>query len=245
MKIIPTPALTLTFVSSVQPECPDSNTGEIIYKIVGGQPPYTASTTGPESFTSNSLNLTELQAGTYKTIVNDSSLTYTPEQSKVLTSTSPVIILGYPSDSTILPKQCDPTKHKITLDVSFSFSKPGSVEVVYLDADGEWQHLANASYTSGNLVVFYLNQLSALTLAIKFGDCYSNDITLTQAMVAKPAYILDCNITRSGGSPFTYVVAGTGGIGNYSGTGIFTDPLPTYTKTITDSVGCQATGRYP
>ncbi len=245
LKITGVPILSITS-TVVNPTCFDSFDGAINHLIVGGQPPYSVKTTGPDEFTSNSINVTEIGKGTYVTELTDSTESTPISVTNTLVATSPEIVLSLPTDSNVLRKQCDPTKHKITVFASFSSNAPSNVIIGYFDENSDsFVEIANVPYVNAStpIVFYYPNINYQLTLAIKLGECYSNEVILTQGMVAKPNTVLVCNIASLGivNGSYTFNVSGTGGIGNYTGTGIFTSATPSYTATITDSVGCTAT----
>ncbi len=246
LKISGAPLLSIVTTSVKNPQCFDSFDGEIKNSITGGQPPYTASTTGPDGYTSMSFNLYNLDIGTYVTTVNDSSSTSTPVSvTNTLVAISPEIILSLPSSSDVLRKQCNPLEHTITLYASFSFNAPSVVNIVYLNDNEDWVTLTSVSYVNQTtpIIFTYPNVNYELILAIKLDECYSNSVIITNSMVTKPAYQLTCNISQTGpvNGTYTYNVSGSGGIGSYQGTGIFTSASASYTATITDGVGCTAT----
>ena len=247
LKISGVPLLTLVTTSVTHPICFNDFSGEIFNQISGGQPPYKITTTGPNDFTSGNINLSNLGAGTYETTVTD-SLTGTTPVSVVntLVASSPEIVLSLPTDSSILRKQCNPLEHTITVFASFSFNAPSSVLIGYVDENtGDWIQIAQIPYVNSTtpLVFTYPNINAELLISIKLDNCFSNVLTIANSMVSKPSYPLVCNITQSGpvNGTYSYNVTGSGGIGSIQGTGIFTSTLPTYTATITDSVGCTAT----
>lgn len=67
------PVLTLTLNNQVDVVCFGASTGAISVNVAGGTPAYSFSWTGPNGYTSNTQNISNLPAGVYNLTLNDAS----------------------------------------------------------------------------------------------------------------------------------------------------------------------------
>lgn len=232
--------------------CFNGQDGTMDITINGGTPPYTVTTTGPSSYTSYSLHLTNLKNGTYTTTVVDSTA-----QSTSLTTTlnalNPQLTISTPT-SAQLAKQCDPSNYNVPIYIS---APTGLVTayIAYMIDGGSWQYTSAPYINATTPIIITIPRASMNTnIKIKLSNtsthtCYSNAITYTTTQMALPSSALNFNITTtsSGSGTYTHAISSpTGGFASYTysggySSGTFTDSNPTITVTVTDNVGCTKT----
>jgi hypothetical protein len=161
--------------------------------INGGTPPYTVTTTGPSSYTSYSLHLTNLKNGVYTTTVID-SLSTTTTLTTTLTALNPPLTISTPT-SAQLAKQCDPSNYNVPIYIS---APTGLVTayIAYMIDGGSWQY-TSAPYVSAStpIILTIPSSLMNTNIKIKFSNtsthtCYSNVVTYTTAQMALPLFTL-------------------------------------------------------
>lgn len=118
--------------------CFGSDNGSIQLNVTGGKQPYSSNTTSL-GFSNNTLNLTNLSAGTYTTVVTDSLGAQQSVTTNIL-SISPFMEIEK-ADSLILLKQCDPLNYTITIFVTSQWSGP-----IYLDYNKDLEQDTNGDF---------------------------------------------------------------------------------------------------
>ena len=173
--------------------CYNGQDGTMDITINGGTPPYTITTTGPSSFTSNSLHLTNLKNGVYITTVID-SLSTTTTLTTTLTALNPPLTISIPT-SAQLAKQCDPSNYNVPIYIS---APTGLVTayIAYMIDGGSWQY-TSAPYVSASIPIILTipSSLMNTNIKIKFSNtsthtCYSNVVTYTTTQMALPLLTL-------------------------------------------------------
>ena len=238
-------------ISKNDTTCYNNSDGNLTITAIGGLPPYTFSTTGPNSFSSSNTNLNSLSIGTYISTITDSSPT--PSTLTLTTnigSLNPNMVLT--AGSTVeLNKQCTNAYHTITLYLTYSFGVPTTANLEYLNNYNNWVPMS-VPYLNGNTPIKMNIPTSEIGATIKIRavysttTCYSNTITINKTSINLPNSILDGHITTNiFGLPFQHNVVGGNGIGTVTASpyplGITTNNSPTITTTLTDSVGCTKT----
>jgi hypothetical protein len=222
--------------------CYGGNDGAITLNITGGQAPFNISTTSA-GFSSSNQVMSGLVKGLYVTTITD-MLGNTATISNNLVELNGQMTIALASTSE-LAKQCDPTTTKIPFYITQGASA-GPIDVEYSIDGGSFVTTSMVYVNPSTPLVLTISTNISSRVNIRFKNpngCLSNQINIAKASIALPSSVLTASITRSGpvSGNYTYVVSGSGGIGSITGTGTFVSASPTYTATITDSVGCTAT----
>jgi hypothetical protein len=208
-------------------------------------------TTGPAGYSSPSLNMSNLNAGTYQTTVIDSNGS-SALIINTLTSSHPQLVLTMPSNAEMV-KQCNSNFYRVKFYASANPNTLGNTLYLEyrLDNNLNWTQV-NMPYAGPSTLMNIDIPVSSVSTAIyvRFADtsareCYSNTLIYTTASIPVPTSNLSGNIAISGTGPYTFTVTSNGGIGNVSGTGVFTNNVAFYSTTLTDSVGCTVITHYP
>jgi len=237
--------------TQVDPLCYFGGDGEIHLTVSNYVGVLQVTTQGPAGYTSSSLNMINLNAGTYQTTVVDSNGS-TAALNTTLTSTHPQLLLTMPSNAELI-KQCNSNFYRVKFYASANPNTLGSTLYLEyrLDNNLSWIPL-NIPYAGPSTLMNIDIPTSSASSAIyvRFTDtlareCYSNTLMFTTASMPVPTSNLSGNIAISGNGPYTFTVTSSGGIGSVSGTGIFTNNVAFYSTTLTDSVGCTVIAHYP
>jgi gliding motility-associated-like protein len=222
--------------------CGGSNTGFITLTVSGGQPDYEFVWSGPNGFSSNNQNITDLEPGVYSVAVTDSENCSQSSQFTILED-DPIVL-----DATVVQPDCDITTGSITLTITGGNPVlDGGGNPIYIiqwtGPDGFSAAIANidllvpGSYTvvvddgngCENTTDFAINEPDDLELSatIQSVSCAGND-----------GFI---NLTIDGGTPdFTILWSGPNGF-NSSQQNI-NNLLPgSYTVLVTDVNNCSST----
>jgi hypothetical protein len=219
--------------------CYGDNTGEIDLLIVGGQAPYTVSTTGI-GFSSNTLTMTGLLAGSYVTNVVD-NLGASATITTVINTINALMTLA---PSTSVNMQCDPTQYLIPFYITAG-ATAGPVNIEY-SIDGNPFTLVVMTYVNSTTpLVLSISSPPVIAISLKIhlknsAGCVSSDLVIMASSITLPSSVLTCSISTSGpvSGNYSHVVTGSGGFAPYTGTGTFVDTNPTLTTSISDNVGC-------
>ncbi|MBY0477045.1 MAG: hypothetical protein K2Q24_05325 [Chitinophagaceae bacterium] len=232
-KIVTQPT-QLTTTHTVQNTCAGATTGSISVTVNGGSPSYSYSWSGPNSFTSTQLNISNLAAGNYTLTVTDKNN---------CTVVVPVTVNPFPAiviARTITDVAC----------------RGGATGAINITATGGTGSGFTYSWTGGIISSAEdLNNIGKGTYKIRVTDNGSGCIVDSTFIVNEPASSLalatvktnatGCNSlgtitgTGSGGTaPYTYNING----GAYVSSGLFTGLYAgSYTIGIMDARGCTTT----
>ncbi len=215
--------------------CPGGSNGAIDMTVSGGTTPYTHAWSGPNGYTSASLDLTGLQAGAYTYVLTDAN-GCSVSASFNLTQPSPVVL----STNTVQPITCNGDANAAlsvsasggTAPLTYAWSGPGG----YTAATASINGLAPGTYS---LVVTDANGCT---------DGGTNDWTFADPAVLTPGASVTTNVSCFGAADGSGTANVTGGIAPYS---IIWNTTPvqsgatasglnagSYTVTVTDARGC-------
>ena len=249
LKITGLPVLSSSSVKT-DTTCYDGDDGTIVISKSGGKAPFTISTTGPNGFTSSVGGLSSLKNGTYITTITDSTNPQTVNTlTNVIGSINPKITVTA-APSSILNKQCDSTKHKISLYINYAFGAPTTAIIEYNDITGQYHEVSVPYVNSSTLVSFYVaeNMLgNTIKIRAKYGsdECFSNEIEITKGSVEIPNSNLGINASQvTSFLKYTTTATPNGGISPYNispSNVIVKTNDSSYSFTVTDSVGCTKT----
>lgn len=199
----PTPVILTPTVTQIL--CYGATTGSIHVAVNGGQLPYSANTTSPNGFSSSSLIMDGLSAGTYTTEVVDAMGTHA-FTTNTLSYMNPFLEIQAAPPQVLL-QQCDPNNYHI----KFYVTSPWAGTTVYLDyaVDQEQDANGNPIWTP-TTVSGYVNSTTPMELvlpATAFVDeiiirmtnaaktCYSEEVTINGDEVRLPITTLSINAT--------------------------------------------------
>jgi hypothetical protein len=184
--------------------CFGETTGTININPSGGQLPYNALTTTVDGFSSASLNLTNLSAGTYNIQVTDQFGTLATSSVTLLTL-NPLISIDKPEDE-IVVKQCDPNFHYIRFKVTSTWAS----STVYLDYNTDnnedingnliWTPITVNGYVDSNTILTIQVPVGTFTenytirMKNAAGTCYSEELFYDFVEVATPPVQLSINV---------------------------------------------------
>lgn len=220
--------------------CDDSSDGEILATISGGTPGYSFSWTGPNNFTSNSLNPVGLAAGTYCFTATDLN-GCTLSECVTLTAPSPIDIV---LEDMILPSCYGASTASIDVSVlggdpayTYSWNGPNGFTAITEDISGLEAGVYCLEITDANLC----------TAEACFTIMAPAPLNITLSTVNfEGGYEIDCHGNANG----SITSAVSGGTGTYtyawSGPSAYSSSLPaienllpgTYCLDITDLNGC-------
>lgn len=244
-------------VTKTDVTCYNGNNGSLNINVVGGIPPYSLNTTGPNTYSTQST-INNLLANTYTTTVVDSYGT-TAQVTTTINTLSPQLITSS-APASVLEVQCDPYNYK----PSFVINNVGTAYVEYSTDNGAtWSSPISVNVTSTNqLITFSVNNSLPLipkasvssSVVVRFtntngGPCYSNTTSIPKNLMELPNSSLSASRTSQSGG---YQVSTSGGIGSisvYSGSNASGSLLgtvsnggsinvTTYPVSVKDSVGC-------
>ena len=245
-------------ITKTDTTCYGGTDGRLSISPQGGKPPYSFSTTGPNSFSSTNSNLITLVSGIYTTTITDSLST--PQTVTITTnvnSINPNMILTVGSTSE-LNKQCIFDKYTVTVYLDYSFGAPTTTTIQYQDINGQWRNISMPYVNNATPLQFIVDKTLVSTnikIRAKYGtiSCFSNDLIIPTSIMVTPTIDLGGSIvtTPNATTPsFTHTISSIGGIGTVTGVpynvtsinvSAINDNAPTITTTLTDSVGCTKT----
>jgi len=189
--------LIVSAASQTNVVCYGAFTGALTLGVTGGQAPLTINTTGPAGFTSTSLIMTSLQAGTYVTTVVD-ALATTVTLTTVLTQPPAPLTVALASTFE-MGKQCDPFNYNIPFYITSAPSviSPGPVNVEYsIDSPSTWVPvtLTYVNSTTPLIITLPSGSISSyIRVRYNNGVCYSNYKDINLASIALPPTFLTLN----------------------------------------------------
>jgi hypothetical protein len=194
------PNMLVMSATSVNVQCYGENNGSISLMATGGLPPKTFLTTGPAGFTSSSINLTTLYAGTYVSTVTDGGGASTSLTSIITQPLQLVISSIVPTE---VGMQCDPNFYYVPfhIDGVTSGIAPGLVNVYY-SIDGGAFILTAMTYTNITtpMIITVGNTSLNVNIRIKFKEiqggniCYSNTINILKTQMTLPPAFLTASL---------------------------------------------------
>ena len=232
----PPPAITLTGTNLT---CYNVNTGAVNMAITNGTAPFGFSWTGPNGFTANTQNITNLEAGYYAVVVNDTKgCTGTAN----ITLTQPPVLNGSAAGTNITCFNANDG----TITVSGATGGAGTYEFS-INGGGAWQAApVFSSLIPGTYNVMMRDAVNPTCIRV-----LNNALLLTQPAVLN-AVVTIADVNCFGANNGSIVISSpTGGYGTYGysinggttyqGSGNFTNLAPgTYNVRIRDAVntGC-------
>jgi hypothetical protein len=254
-----TTGLTITGPSainlSVTPtnvSCYNGNNGSLNISVLGGIPPYSLNTTGPNTFSTQAI-INNLIAGTYITTVVDSYGTTAQTTNNIISSAPQLITSAAPLS--VLEKQCNPNNYIPAFYINnYNYQQYGpDVYVEYkIDSSGTtWNGPIPYSVTgSTHLITLPLvpKNLVSSSVVARFsntsgGPCYSNNTSIPKNLMTLPNSLLTATKTSVGNG---YTLSISGGFSPYTvydSSGVIITPNfnGVYTQMpyeVSDSVGC-------
>lgn len=194
------PSQLITTSTQQNVSCYGNNDGEIILNITGGVNPKTINTTGPAGYTSNSAAMSSLNAGTYVSVITDST-------SPPVTNTITTVITQPPQLRLLQPvlseiqKQCNPNQYEIPIHIAASSGLPsGPVNIEYSIDSGLWVPLV-LNYVDETTPIFISIDESTspindnIRIRIKKTEsnitCYSDSILILPESIELPPTTLE------------------------------------------------------
>lgn len=224
----------------------NGTTGRIDLEITGGNQPWSITWSGPDAFTANTANISDLVAGTYTATINDANGCTTQVQA-TLSQPDPLVVVGLVGDHNGAATSCaDASDGSIDLSVTggagghtFIWSsnngfgattedvtglEPGNYHVLVTDMNG-----CTSSAT------FLLEAPEVLSTSLSIQDHHGHGVSCNDAADGR------IDLAVSGGTP-TYSITWAGPNG-YVATGNTIQGLQpgNYTATIADANGCTTT----
>lgn len=220
----PTPVTGV--MSQTNITCNGGCNGSMSAIVTGGSPPYAYFWSGPNSFTSSSVNIVGLCAGTYICFVTDSQgCSYTI--TGVISQPNPVVVSTGSAPSTC--GLCDGT--------ATASSTGGTGSIIYMWDDPSAQTTPTAtSLCSGNYIVTGTDVNGCTGSATAFVGSAGMAATATNVVMST---CNQCNgsadiIVTGGTGPYTYMMDSV-----QNSTGIYTGLCPgVHIATVTDNLGC-------
>jgi SprB repeat len=227
-----TQPVQLTTSFTVQKTCVGLGTGSINVTVSGGSPAYNYSWSGPNSFVSSQLNISNLVAGNYILTVTDKNN---------CTVITPVTVNPFPAISLT----------EVITNISCKGGNNGTINITVSGGTG-----SGFIYSWTGTLISSNEDLSNLSKGTNYkitvtdigsGCTVTKTYTITEpatnlSISANKTNVVDCNtlgtitITGSGGTPgYEYSINGV----NYFPTGLFTALAPgNYTAWVRDANGC-------
>lgn len=272
--------------------CWESADGAFTINIQGGQPPYSATTTGPAGYTPvNVTSINDAIKGQYTVAVVDNY--GTPATLSVNVPAINAQMIAQTASQAQLNYQCDPNNYIVPFFITQG-AAPGPISVQYtiddaVDANNNiiWNNTTvNYVNASTPMYVQFAKPSGGLNFGTKIrmrsadGQCFSNAVSVSKDAIRLPAVTLSINVTGINNAkqcnpnvvsfkfnvshlqandtnrlPYTFAFKVNNGPTNTvqitSNQQLITASMPSVsssaviTYTITDNVGCTATGTLP
>lgn len=236
-----------TYPGGFNVSCKGASDGSITLAVAGGSPAYNYQWTGPNSFSSSSMNISSLSEGLYTVIVTDSN-----------SCSKTVLVNIFAPDN--LQLEATSTQYNGGYNISCNGLSDGSISSAVSggSAPYEYQWSGPDSFTSTNQNISGLVAgVYTITVKDQNGCSTSGSITLQQPDGVKASAIAssyngfgvscynsdDGSIsveTLGGTQPYTYAWTGPNGYTS-NGQNLGSVKAGTYTAVITDNNNCQIT----